>query len=718
MWGCATQGEKEVSTTSRFRLFHVLFLAILLTIPAIILAAPTATAAPTTANISFGPAPAPLPPGFTRDSGAAFSTTRGNGWIAQTTTTPKNMSDRTRDRNVVADQRLDQLIHIQRANSGATDPGRWQYALVSGQYRVGVTVGDPSALDSRHRLTVEGALVVSDFVPTTTQRSFTATVTVAVTDGFLTLDAVGGLNTKLQNVTIAPATAPSVSAVSPPNGASGVSVLASVTATLSTTIDDSVDLRAALIITGPGGVAVATTANTDGAGNVITLTPLAPLATSTVYTVSSTGALKAPDGTTFTPFSSAFTTSATGTTPSPAQFTKVVIDPAFSAGTAVTFGPDGNLYAATGAGLIKRYNFNSAGQYLGTSTQITAFNNLRTIIGMVFDPSSTPTNLKLWVTNNVLGISNVPDFTGRVSVLTGPNLTTKRDVIFGLPRACKDHMTNSAAFGPDGWLYFTQGSTSGYGAPDAAWCNRAESPLSAAVLRANVNGDIRFTTAIDVNPTKGYNPTEANAPVQVYASGVRNGYDLVWHSNGQLYVAGNESASGNTPAGPNNLPPALTNLPAYTDYLARVVAGGYYGHPNPSRAEYVLNGGNPTSGVDPFQVTEYPVGIAPDPDWSASRLFDMGLNRSPNGLAEYTANAFNGALRGRLIGVEFSGGDDVYAATLNAAGTVISTVRLIGNLYNPLDVAVDARTGNLAVTEYGNESTASGGQLDLFVVAE
>jgi glucose/arabinose dehydrogenase len=206
--------------------------------------------------------------------------------------------------------------------------------------------------------------------------------------------------------------------------------------------------------------------------------------------------------------------------------------------------------------------------------------------------------------------------------------------------------------------------------------------------------------------------------VQVYASGVRNGYDLVWHSNGQLYVAGNESASGNTPAGPNNLPPALTNLPAYTDYLARVVAGGYYGHPNPSRAEYVLNGGNPTSGVDPFQVTEYPVGIAPDPDWSASRLFDMGLNRSPNGLAEYTANAFNGALRGRLIGVEFSGGDDVYAATLNAAGTVISTVRLIGNLYNPLDVAVDARTGNLAVTEYGNESTASGGQLDLFVVAE
>ena len=704
-------------TTSRSRQLLFLFLTILVGMVGTALFPTVAIAAPTTANISFGPASAPLPAGFTRDSGAAYTAARGYGWIAQASTTPKDMTDRTRDRNVVTDQRLDQLIHLQRATSGATDPGRWQYALVSGQYRIGVTVGDPSTLDSRHRITAEGVLAVSDFIPTASQRSFTATVTVSVTDGFLTLDAVGGSNTKLQNVTIAPAGAPYISAINPASGANDVSVLASVTATLSTTIDNSVNLAAALTLTGPTGSAIAVRANTDGADNIITLTPQAALATSTVYTVASTSALKAPNGVTFAPFSSTFTTSATGATPSPAQFTKVVLDPGFSAGTAVTFGPDGNLYAATGAGMIKRFNFNSAGQYLGTSTQITAFNNLRTIIGLVFDPTSTPTNLKLWVTNNVLGNSNIPDFTGRVSVLTGPTLATKRDVIFGLPRACKDHETNSAMFGPDGWLYFTQGSTSGYGAPDAAWCNRAESPLSAAVLRANVNGDARFAGTVDVNTTKGYNPTAANAPVQVYASGIRNGYDLVWHSNGQLYVAGNESASGNTPAGPTNAPPALTNLPAYTDYLARVVAGGYYGHPNPTRSEYVLNGGNPTAGVDPFQVTQYPVGTAPDPDWSASRLYDLGLNRSPNGLAEYTSNAFNGALRGRLVGVEFSAGDDVYAATLNAAGAVTGTVRLIGNLYNPLDVAVDARTGNLAVTEYGDENTATGGQLDLFVVA-
>jgi glucose/arabinose dehydrogenase len=692
-------------------------LVLLPVVTAFVMIAPSAGATATGARISFGPATAPLPPGFVRDSGAAYTAARGYGWIAQSDSTPKDMTDRTRDRNLVTDQRLDQLLHVQRSAAGTTDPGRWHYAVPAGQYRVGVTVGDPAVLDSRHRVTVEGVDAVAGFVPTAAVRSTTAAVTVTVTDGFLTLDSSGGTNTKIQDVTIAPASDPFVSAVNPVDAATGVDVLASVTATLSTTVDSTVDLNAALKLMAPNGTVVPTRANTDGAGNVITLTPQAPLTTSTSYTVVSTPALKAPTGTTFTPFSAAFTTSAIGSTPSPARFTKTVLDPTFSAGTAVTFGPDGNLYAATGTGTIKRFDFNSSGQYLGTATEITAFKNQRTVIGLAFDPSSTPARPTLWVSNNVLGNTNVPDFTGRISVLTGTNLTTKRDVIFGLPRACKDHETNSLAFGPDGWLYISQGSTSGYGAPDAAWCNRSESPLSAALLRANVRGDSRFAGAVDVNPTKGYNPSAPNAPVTVYASGLRNAYDLLWHSNGQLYVAGNESASGNTPAGPGNNPPALTNLPAYDDYLARIVAGGYYGHPNPTRGEYVLNGGNPTTGTDPFQVNEYPVGTRPDPDWNAARLFDMGLNRSPNGLAEYTSSAFNGALRGTLIGVEFSAGDDVYAATLNASGAVTGTTRLIGNLDNPLDVAVDPRTGNLAVTEYGNENTAAGGQLDLFVVA-
>jgi glucose/arabinose dehydrogenase len=36
-----------------------------------------------------------------------------------------------------------------------------------------------------------------------------------------------------------------------------------------------------------------------------------------------------------------------------------------------------------------------------------------------------------------------------------------------------------------------------------------------------------------------YNPFAANAPVKIFATGIRNAYDLVWHRNGNLYVPTN-----------------------------------------------------------------------------------------------------------------------------------------------------------------------------------
>src|SRR5206468_3085923 len=114
-----------------------------------------------------------------------------------------------------------------------------------------------------------------------------------------------------------------------------------------------------------------------------------------------------------------------------------------------------------------------------------------------------------------------------------------------------------------------------------------------------------------------YDPFAPAAPLTIYADGIRNGFDMVWHSNGQLYVPTNGSAAnGNTPGTPTPLPAscstrldsptrgaytgpavaALTSVPtAQDDFLFRITQGGYYGHPNPSRCEWVLNGGNPTS---------------------------------------------------------------------------------------------------------------------------
>ena len=97
------------------------------------------------------------------------------------------------------------------AGSGNTTPGRWVTTLPNGTYDVTVVVGDPSAVNSRHRIvaqtgTTSEKVVVDGFVPTASTPWRKSTVRVAVTAGKLTLDATGGTNTKLDFVDVVPAT--------------------------------------------------------------------------------------------------------------------------------------------------------------------------------------------------------------------------------------------------------------------------------------------------------------------------------------------------------------------------------------------------------------------------------------------------------------------------------------------------------------------------------
>jgi hypothetical protein len=203
---------------------------------------------------------------------------------------------------------------------------------------------------------------------------------------------------------------------------------------------------------------------------------------------------------------------------------------------------------------------------------------------------------------------------------------------------------------------------------------------------------------------------------------VRNAYDLVWHSNGSLYVPTNGSAAGgNTPASVNgtlrpdgttyNGPsvPALTNVQqTMDDYLFRVVKGGYYGHPDSLRGEYVINGGNPSSGADIAEVPSYPVGTLPDVNWRGS-AFDFKNNASPNGVIEYKSNKFNGALKGKLLVVRYSQHDDIITLTPGINKDITSSID--GNsipgfsgFIDPLDLTEDIKTGNIYVSEYGGDS--------------
>ena len=298
----------------------------------------------------------------------------------------------------------------------------------------------------------------------------------------------------------------------------------------------------------------------------------------------------------------------------------------------------------------------------------------------------------------------------RVLTKTVSNFDTRRDVIVGLPRSIKDHLNNGIQFGPDGKLYIAQGSMNGYGAPDAAWGNRPETKLSGAILQADVRA---ITGTLNVKTGDGgtYNPDAAGARVKVYAGGTRNAYDLLWHSNGSAYSAVNESAAGNAPAGPNNTPPALTGLGAGNDYFTKIVPGAYYGHPNPSRGDYTLNGGNPTSNRDYFEVPEYPVGTPPQANWLPP-LRDLGEHRSPNGLCEYTSPALGPEYKGMVVQTEFSSGDDLLGVFLDSQGGVSSVAQIAAGFNNPIDVVMGP-LGVLYVAEFGSQADMSGGQVTL-----
>ncbi len=153
--------------------------------------------------------------------------------------------------------------------------------------------------------------------------------------------------------------------------------------------------------------------------------------------------------------------------------------------------------------------------------------------------------------------------------------------------------------------------------------------------------------------------------------------------------------------------PGVTNLKlTENDYLYNIKQGGYYGHPNPTRGEYVLNDGNPsTNAVANEVVADYPLGTNPDPNYRGA-AWNFGPHASPDGIIEYQDKAFGGALQGALLVTEYSAGSDIVALGRDSNGNIISETRGIAglsNLSNPLSLTEDTKNGNLFVTELGGQ---------------
>lgn len=721
-------------------------------------------------KINFQPLTATLPTGYFKDSGKEYDISRGYGWVTQAslnsaTHKPLDISEyapRVRNRTNV-DQRLDTLLHMQFTNTPAA---AWEYALANGTYSVTVSVGDApngrGVYDSQHTIRVEGATAINRFQGIAKQEYQLATVKVNVVDGRLTIDSVAGTNTKINYLEVEKIPSgkhPSVTSSSIAKDSTGVYLDAAVNidvslptagagvnpATLNTTNVRLYRTKDNALV--PGNI------GTSGGNDTIVYQPSMKLQPNTNYTFRIASGVKDESGATFIPYSTTFNTGTNTSIPtSGVKFTKSTVYGMDGTGTPISSlvtSPDGSkLYAATLNGKVYRWTINDISGKL-TNLQVFAPSGLRSraIIGLAFDPNN-PNNL--WIShNNPLFPQPAADFSGKISKLTlnGTNFanTGIQDYVIGLPRSAKDHLSNSLAFKPgiDGKLklYMTQGSNSATGAPDNAWDLRDERLLSGAVLEIDPRQTAPrggFNVRTENRGNDNYNPYNASAPVKIFAAGVRNAYDLVWHSNGKLYVPTNGSAAnGNTPDNPNTpVNEGLNKVAAQNDYLFKVERGGYYGHPNPTRSqykrsqnianpdEYILNGGNPTSGIDPAEVVAkngypgYRVGTDPESNYQGF-AYDFGRSRSPNGIIEYKSNTFSGALKNKLLVVEYSGGDDILALEPGANGNIPrgNVTQIVSGLKNPLDLIEDTKRnlGNIYVAELINDGGA--GQISLLKVS-
>ncbi|WP_245556454.1 NPCBM/NEW2 domain-containing protein [Deinococcus aquatilis] len=702
--------------------------------------------------INFQPASSAKPAGYTADTGAAYTTTRGYGWITQASvgsgaSVPIDITPNSRDRALVGvDARLNTLMHMQFPDSVSSTtavrtPAAWEYALPNGVYNVTVSVGDASnTYDSAHQINIEGQLAIARFVPIATRKFMSSTLLANVQDGRLTIDAVGGSNTKLNYVVIQPGDRPSIRGYSPQDHQTMVDPTVSVTADVNLP-NNAIDLNtltstAVHLIDAGTNLTIPASVNTSGGGDAVVIKPTSPLQANTRYIFEITSDLKDINGAAFLPLRSTFVTGASSTDTSGVAFEQIALPNApVMPYTTVEMGPDGKLYAATLTGEILRFGVQPDGTVTApqtiTSVQ-TANGGPRTIIGLKFDPAATADNLIAWISNNHFwdGTNNSPDWSGKITRLSGPNLENVQDYVVGLPRSIRDHQTNSISFRPGdtGALYVLQGSNSAMGAPDNAWGNRPERLLSGSLLRVDLSRIPSPPISVQTSDGGLYNPYAPGAPVTIYASGIRNAYDMVWHTNGQLYVPTNGSAAGgNTPGTPATLPascnnradgpytspavPALTSVTVQHDFLFRVLPGGYYGHPNPQRCEWVMNGGNPTAGTDKAEVASYPVGTLPDRNWRGF-AYDFGEHASANGVIEEYTNAPTSALRNKLLVVRYSAGKDIVVLTPGGPNLDIITAQTyVTGLSNftpsPLDLTENRSTGHLYVAQL-DEQTGAG----------
>ena len=346
--------------------------------------------------------------------------------------------------------------------------------------------------------------------------------------------------------------------------------------------------------------------------------------------------------------------------------------------TALAFGPDGRLYVGQLDGQIVALTL--VGHDVIGAELIASSDIFETVLGIAFSPADG----ELYVSHTELyGGESGNAYPGTISRLAAPAYE-RIDVITGLPVSTAEHGTNSIVFDTDGQIYIAQGGTSNNGIPSERF-PRPETPLSAAILIANV-ADPEFDGTIIYEPPGVASDTNALAggDVRVFATGFRNVYDLVVHSNGNVYATDNgpNAPDGDVSTGCANASQGVSG----PDELNLVVEGHWYGHPNRNR------------GRDDERQCTY---RAPDDESgeAAPPIATLGYFTSSDGMIEYLSDAFGGVMQGNLVYVEWAQGR-IWRVQLGDDGrSVLAISQLVPDALNrPLDL-VEGPDGTLYIAE-------------------
>ena len=337
---------------------------------------------------------------------------------------------------------------------------------------------------------------------------------------------------------------------------------------------------------------------------------------------------------------------------------------------------------------------------------------------------------------------------------------TKVDLIRGLPRSEENHATNGMQIDEvNNILYIAQGGHTNAGAPSNNFAFTTEYALAAAVLEVDLDviealpnttdsegqvfkynlptlqnvskADLLANDNVHPDPwggDDGLNQAmlDPNGPVQIFAPGFRNLYDIVITESGRMYGVDNGANGGwggfpeyeesydvtnnfipgepgSTADGvggigvgpdPATYPSNVTLHDGLNGTVAsdgqpdnqvnnknglHLISKGYYGgHPTPIRANpdsagLYYNGTFYGPGNPNLPASWPPVTVANpvEGDFQNSGVDDGAISNygpSTNGLTEYTASNFDDALKGVLLLAAFNG--NIYQVELDATGTV------------------------------------------------